>query len=60
MLGDAPAFADPLNKSQASNIMFALKDKCAIPYLVPLLTHPNEQVRVHARRALDAVGYKAG
>lgn len=55
MLGADPAFADPLDKSQASNIMRLLNDKRAVPYLMPLLTYPNEQVREHAQDALDAI-----
>lgn len=55
MLGNDAAFADPLDKTQASTIMRLIDDKRAIPYLTPLLTNSDEQVRLHAQHALDVI-----
>lgn len=61
MLGNDPAYNDQLDKIRASAIMRVLKDKPAIPYLLPLLNAPDTtdgQLRIHAQAALDAIGYK--
>ncbi len=62
MLGSDPAYNDTLDKIRASAVMRVLKDRRAIPYLLPLLNAPDTtdgQLRIHAQAALDAIGYKS-
>lgn len=58
MLSNDPSF-DELDKTRASNVMRSINDKRAIPYLVPLLSNSDEQVREHAQHALAVIGYKS-
>lgn len=59
MLSKDPPFDGLLDKTRASNVMRSINDKRAIPYLVPLLSSPDEQVREHAQHALTVIGYKS-
>ncbi len=59
MLSNAPPFDGLFDKTNASNVMRIINDKRAIPYLVPLLSNPDEQVREHAQHALTVIGYKS-
>lgn len=63
MLGNNPAYNNELDKIRASAVMGTLRDKRAIPYLVPLLDakeiDQNGQLNLHAQAALEAIGYKA-
>jgi hypothetical protein len=46
-----------LNQLYASNVLKSLKDKRAIPQLLPLLSDPQPKVKLRAQEALLAMGY---
>ena len=63
LLGDDASYNDELDKIRASTVMGVLRDKRAIPYLVPLLSadsaNHSGQLHLHVQRALHAIGYQS-
>lgn len=50
---------DGLEKIYACRMMKKMKDKRAVPYLLPLLNDPRPDICLMAQRTLTSLGYKA-
>lgn len=47
-----------LDKVSATALVYVLKEKRAIPYLLPLLQHPDSKIRGRAQGVLASLGYQ--